>query len=95
MVKAAGKKNLVVEPAPGVHSPATKTKDALVSKVVKLPRAVLNLATFEAQRRDRSRAFVIREWVTLQADLVREEIEREQAFVKYAQPTRRASKRSK
>ena len=81
---------------PAVHSPATKTKDVLISKVVKLPREVLNLATFEAQRRDRSRAFVIREWATTQADEVRAEIEREQvAKPKAAVVTgRRVSKRA-
>jgi len=86
---------------PAVHSPATRTKDVLVTKVVKLPRTVLNLATYEAQRRDRSRAFIVREWVTAQAEIVRAEIEREQASKPQQQQqaagqqrTKRVSKRA-
>lgn len=78
--------------------PAKKTragKEYLVSEVVKLPREILNLATFEAKRRERSRAYVIREWVTEKAAEYRAKLEQEQAALAVpAKPGKRVSKRA-
>jgi hypothetical protein len=88
----------VIPPSSPNLVPAKKTragKEYLVSEVVKLPREILNLATFEAKRRERSRAYVLREWITEQAAVYRAKLEQEQAAAAaQVKPGKRVSKRS-
>lgn len=94
---SAASRALTIPPSSPNLVPVKKTragKEYLVSEVVKLPREILNLATFEAKRRERSRAYVIREWVTEKAAEYRVTLEQEQAaLAAQTKPGKRVSKR--